>query len=253
MIYQIFIIYSFSRLDYPNKFPFSSMARALVSAIAEELGSIITSELRLTVSVKEEVQKLESKFRTIQAVLNDAEKRQLKDEAVKLWLDKLKDVSYEMDDVLDEWNTAMIKADIEKQGKEEEEEEKAETSTAKKRKVLSYIPSINFSILQHRDIAHDIKELHEKLDEIDREGEMYKFVLTRDNEEVVERPRTTSFVDVSKILGRDKVRDDLVRILLGKGSEEEINPHVISLVGMGGIGKTALAQLFFNHHEVKVF
>ncbi|XP_075655825.1 putative disease resistance protein RGA1 [Castanea sativa] len=100
------------------------MARALVSAIAEELGSIIASELRLTVSVKEEVQKLESKFRTIQAVLNDAEKRQLKDEAVKLWLDKLKDVSYEMDDVLDEWNTAMIKADIEKQEKEEEEKKR---------------------------------------------------------------------------------------------------------------------------------
>ncbi|XP_075659881.1 putative disease resistance protein RGA4 isoform X2 [Castanea sativa] len=100
------------------------MARALVSAIAKELGSIIASDLRLTVSVKEEVQKLESKFRTIQAVLNDAEKRQLKDEAVKLWLDKPKDVSYEMDDVLDEWNTAMIKADIKKQEKEEEEKKR---------------------------------------------------------------------------------------------------------------------------------
>jgi hypothetical protein len=45
-------------------------------------------------------------------VLNDAEKRQVKEEAVKLWLEKLKDVSYEMDNVLDEWNTAMIKAEL---------------------------------------------------------------------------------------------------------------------------------------------
>ena len=94
LIYEPVIIYSFSLLDYPNKFPFSSMARALVSAIAEELGSIISSEFRLTISVEEEVQKLESIFRTIQVVLNDAEKRQLKDDAVKLWLDKLKDVSH---------------------------------------------------------------------------------------------------------------------------------------------------------------
>ena len=88
----------------------------------------------MVLNVKEEVQKLETKFCTIQGVLNNAEKRQLKDEAVKLWLDKLKDMSHQMDDVLDEWNTAMIEADIEKQEEEEEEEEKAETGTANKRR-----------------------------------------------------------------------------------------------------------------------
>ena len=223
------------------------MAWALVSAIKDQLSSLITSEFTSIANVKGEVQKLESKFHTIQAMLNDAEKRQVKEEAVKLWLDKLKDVSYQMDDVLDEWNTAMIKAEIEKQQKDDEE--KAETnSAAKKRKVwpLISVPTL----LQHCDIAHKIKELNEKLDEIDREGEVYTFVLTRGNEEV-ERPRTNSFVDVSEILGRDKVRDDLVSILLGKGSEEVRNPHVISLVGMGGIGKTTLAQLAYNDNEVK--
>ncbi|XP_050273436.1 putative disease resistance protein RGA3 [Quercus robur] len=224
------------------------MAWALVSAIKDQLSSFITSEFTLIANVNGEVKKLERKFDTIQAMLNDAEKRQLKDEAVKLWLDKLKHVSYEIDDVLDEWNTAMIKAEIEKQQKEFEEEEKAETSAAKKRKVWPLISVPN--LFHHRDIAHKIKELNEKLDEIDREGEMYKFVLTRENEEF-ERPKTTSFVDVSDILGRDKVRDDLVRILLGESGEEERNPHVISLVGMGGIGKTALAQLGFNHCQVK--
>ncbi|XP_030959650.1 putative disease resistance protein RGA3 [Quercus lobata] len=223
------------------------MAWALVSAIKDQLSSFIASEFLSIANFKGEVQKLESKFHTIQAMLNDAEKRQVKEEAVKLWLDKLKDVSYHMDDVLDEWNTAMIKAEIEKQQKDDAE--KAETSSAaKKRKVwpLISVPTL----LQHRDIAHKIKELNEKLDEIDREGEVYTFALTRGNEEV-ERPRTTSFVDVSEILGRDKVRDDLVSILLGKGSEEVRNPHVISLVGMGGIGKTTLAQLAYNDDEVK--
>ncbi|KAF3953234.1 hypothetical protein CMV_021306 [Castanea mollissima] len=230
------------------------MAGALLSAIVERLGSLISSEFKLTVTVKEEVQKLQTKFRTIQAVLNDAEKRQLKEEAVKLWLDKLEGVSYEIDDVLDEWNTVMIKAEIEKQQKEFEEEEKAETSTAKKRKVWPLTPNFNFSVpnlFQHRDIAHKIKDLNEKLDEINKEKEMYGFELSRAIEEVVERPKTTSYVDVSEILGRDKVKNDLVKALLGKGTEKDKHPHVISLVGMGGIGKTTLAQLAYNDQEVQ--
>ena len=77
--------------------------------------------IRLVVGVDEEVRKLEGNLRTVHAVLNDAEKRQVMDEAVKLWLKKLEDVSYEMDDVLDEWNTAIIKLEIEKR-----EEENAE-------------------------------------------------------------------------------------------------------------------------------
>ncbi|XP_075657813.1 putative disease resistance protein RGA3 [Castanea sativa] len=56
---------------------------------------------------------------------------------------------------------------------------------------------------------------------------------------------------MSDILGRDKVKDELVSIILGKGTEKEKCPHVISLVGMGSMGKTTLAQLAFNHHEVK--
>ena len=225
------------------------MAGALLSAIVEQLGSFISSEFKLTVTVKEEVQKIETKFRTIQAVLNDAEKRQLKEEAVKLWFDKLEGVSYEIDDVLDKWNTVMIKAEIEKQQKEFEEEEKAETSTAKKRKVWPFISVPN--LLQHRDIAHKIKELNEKLDEIYKEREVYGFELSSPIEEVVERPKTTSHVDVSEILGRENFKNDLVSILLDESTEKGIHPHVISLVGMGGIGKTTLAQLAYNDQEVQ--
>ena len=64
---------------------------------------------------------------------------------------------------------------------------------------------------------------------------------------------------MSEICGRDSIKDDLIGMLLGKGSEEESSPHLISLVGMGGIGKMTLAQLAYNdpkvqaHFEIKVW
>ena len=76
---------SFSLLCNHIELSFPSMARALVSFyyIMDQLGSIISSEFTLFADVEEEIQKLESKFRGIQTVLNDEEKKVC--EAVKVW------------------------------------------------------------------------------------------------------------------------------------------------------------------------
>lgn len=63
------------------------MARALVSFyyIMGQLGSIISSKFTLFASVEEEIQKLESKFHSIQTFLNDEEKRFVKEGAMNVW------------------------------------------------------------------------------------------------------------------------------------------------------------------------
>ena len=95
------------------------MAEALVSVMLEQLASITVWEAKqaisLVVGVDEEVRKLEDNLRIIQAVLENVEKRQVTDAAVKLWLEKFKDTSYNMDDVLDEWNAALIKKRIQEE------------------------------------------------------------------------------------------------------------------------------------------
>ncbi|KAF7130722.1 hypothetical protein RHSIM_Rhsim10G0057400 [Rhododendron simsii] len=56
-----------------------------------------------------ELKNLESTLSTIQAVLVDAEAKQWTREAVKNWLQKLKDSTYDADDLLDEFAIEALK------------------------------------------------------------------------------------------------------------------------------------------------
>ncbi|PRQ50234.1 putative P-loop containing nucleoside triphosphate hydrolase, leucine-rich repeat domain, L [Rosa chinensis] len=228
------------------------MSEALVSFLVEQLGSIIFQQVeqnvRLVVNVKTEVATLTLNLKTIQAVLSDAERRQVKEANVRRWLNNLKEVSYEIDDVVDEWSTEILKKQIEKQG---------ENAVVPKKKVCLFIPFHCLctgqvtQIIFRRDIAVRIKELNEKLALIHEQRKFYKFLENEIEFEQHERLKSFSIVDESEIFGRDYERNKLVSQLVSENSEERKKPLVISIVGMGGIGKTTLAQLAYNDVKVK--
>ncbi|TXG68909.1 hypothetical protein EZV62_003844 [Acer yangbiense] len=199
------------------------MADAIVSVVLEQLISIIGKEtnqqVRLVVGVRKEIEKLTSNFRAIQAVLLDAEGRGLKDTAARDWLDKLKNASYDMDDVLDEWNTEILKL----------QSERVESALVHTKKVCLFFPSPSFCFKQvglRRDIALKIKEINGNIASIAREKHMFDIDTSRSINEP-QRLKTTHFVDVSEIRGRDDEKSSLLSKLLSdshvekKGSDEE--------------------------------
>ncbi|KAF6145334.1 hypothetical protein GIB67_016795 [Kingdonia uniflora] len=52
----------------------------------------------MVVGVKEEIVKLITTFKAIQAIFHNVEKKQVQDERMKIWLENLKDVVYEIED-----------------------------------------------------------------------------------------------------------------------------------------------------------
>ncbi|OMO69137.1 hypothetical protein COLO4_29255 [Corchorus olitorius] len=122
------------------------MAEALVAGIIQQLAKITAQsagrELSLVKGVEEEAKNLERNFKAIQCVLEDAEQKQLVNKSVGLWLERLKQVSYDMEDVLDEWQTDPIRL---------------------------------------HSLALKIKEINEELDKIAKEKERYQLA-TRSNE-----------------------------------------------------------------------
>ncbi|XWS30461.1 hypothetical protein CRYUN_Cryun24cG0119700 [Craigia yunnanensis] len=148
---------------------------ALVSSIIQLPVKVIDEnarqELRLVTGVEKEVNKLESNLKAIQCVLEDAEEKQIVQKSIKLWIERLKEVAYDMDDVLDEWNTAILKLKID--GVE---------SFYVKKKVCSFLSCFAGcrQVVRRHDIATKIKEINEDVDVIAKDKDMYQ--LTKSSE-----------------------------------------------------------------------
>ncbi|PON94771.1 LRR domain containing protein [Trema orientale] len=92
------------------------MAEAFLSALLENLNSLIQRKIGSLLGVEKQMEKFSSTLSTMRSVLEDAEERQLGDQAIKDWLKKLSDVSSELDDILDDCETEAFR--LEYQGQE---------------------------------------------------------------------------------------------------------------------------------------
>ncbi|GKV26527.1 hypothetical protein SLEP1_g35814 [Rubroshorea leprosula] len=223
------------------------MADAILSLFLDQVKTIIDKakkEVKLLVGVEEEVEKLERNLDLVLSVLAHAEEKKTTDQLVKKWLHKLKEAAYDMEDALDEWKT---RAELELKG--------AENAANRQGKVILLCNVLScFSLRRlsnRREVARSIKEINRRIDEIVKEKDKYQ--LESKKIELPKRPESSSFVDVSKLCGRDGVKRKILRYLLEGNSEEEAGKLIqtISIVGMGGLGKTALAQLVGNDPDVK--
>ncbi|KAL8042578.1 hypothetical protein ABFX02_09G062000 [Erythranthe guttata] len=216
------------------------MVDVVVSSVALRLAELIEQQIRNKVNlvrgVENDIHSLSNELNTIGNLLDGAERREFKDKSVKDWLRKLEDASYEMDDVLDEWNISIIEL---------------------QQKVWPFIPSPSLffkKVVIRHDIALKIKEVKKRLDLILVERDQFDFVTSRPIYASREswRVQTTSLIDLEEVCGRDFDMENVIgKLVVGDGRREELNMRVISIVGPGGIGKTTLAKLAYNDSRVK--
>ncbi|KAI5341825.1 hypothetical protein L3X38_009700 [Prunus dulcis] len=214
------------------------MAEGVLFNFAEGIIDRLTSrafqEMGLIWGVKDELLKLQETVAQIQAVLLDAEQKQAT-HAVKLWLQSLEDVVYEADDVLDEFYA------------EAQWRQMMPGNNQVLKQVCIFFSSSN-QLAFRLKMGHKIKSIKERLNVI---ASRRNFHLEVSREDTRFRRITHSFAPTETIIGRNEDKNAIKQLLFDTISEENVS--IISIVGFGGLGKTALAQLVFNDLEVQTY
>ncbi|KAL4597177.1 hypothetical protein ACB092_12G216100 [Castanea dentata] len=208
----------------------------IAAKLLGELVSPAFQEACLVWGVESDLRRLENTLSNVKAVLLDAEDQQVHNEELTVWLGQLREVFYDAQDVLDEFECeALRKQVVEMQG-----------STT--RKVRHFFSSSSPLIFRTK-MAHKVKDIRARLDEVAADRAKFHLSLRSDDRHVVRgREMSYSFVQASDVIGRNQVKENIVEHLMGPSDGQSIT--VVPVVGIGGLGKTALAKLVFNDERV---
>jgi hypothetical protein len=182
------------------------------------------------------LKQFETTLLTLHAVLDDAEKKQINNLAVKQWLNELKDAIFDSEDLLNQISYDSLRCKVDTQAEE--------NITGQ---VWNFLSS-PFQNL-YGEINSQMKNMCERLQLFAQQKDILG--LKTISGRVSLRTPSSSIVDQSFMVGRKGDKEKLANLLLSDCGTVNNNIGVVSIFGMGGVGKTTLAQLLYNDKEVQ--
>ncbi|XP_021834586.1 putative disease resistance RPP13-like protein 1 [Prunus avium] len=217
------------------------IGEALISASVQVLCDRITSAefvdlFRHKKLDKPLLMKLNTTLLTLNVVLDDAEEKQMVNPAVRKWLDELKHAVFDAEDLLDEIDTEALRRKL-------EGEDQIDKLT---NKVWNFLSSHNHF---YQSMNVKIQELLQRLESFVQQKSILG-LREGAGKQVSQRTPTTSLVHEPCFHGRDEVIEKFSKVLLSDDASKD-DVSVLTIVGMGGVGKTTLARMLYNDDKVK--
>ncbi|KAF7116188.1 hypothetical protein RHSIM_RhsimUnG0036000 [Rhododendron simsii] len=228
------------------------VAEIFLGGFVKGLVRVLTSQELLSFARREKIDALLTKWSTmleqIDAVLADAEEKQMRTDqrGVQRWLEDLEDLAYDLDDMLDEFSTEALRQQVLKK--------ESRGSTSKVRALIPtcctrFDPSTLVSDFRMRSNMDEMtKRLKDLFDR--RTGLHLQIVDAGHSSRSPQIPPTSSLMHENRLYGRDGDQKAIIELLL-RDQSSDVKVGVVPIVGMGGVGKTTLAQMVYNHEMVE--
>lgn len=223
------------------------MAEALLFSLAERIigrlgNSALVQEIGSIWGVEDQLLQLKDTISTIKDVLLDAEEQQSHNHQLRNWLKRLEDAVYDADDLLDHVSTKALQAKV--------MAGPGNKHMAKLKQVSTFFSTSNQLVFRWK-MVHRINSVNKKLDVVAADRTRFNLADRPADTAIVTRIReqTHSFVLQEEVIGRDDDKAVILEQLLSAKIKDNVS--VIPIVGIGGLGKTTLAQLVFNDHKVQ--
>uniref|UniRef100_A0A2N9FGY5 Uncharacterized protein n=1 Tax=Fagus sylvatica TaxID=28930 RepID=A0A2N9FGY5_FAGSY len=189
------------------------MAESAVSLVIENLFPLLVQEARLLRGIHGKVASIKAELEIIQSFLKDADTTAEKEDmsnVVKTWVKQVREEAYHTENVIDEYIHNVIASKI---------QDISNNLKEKREMAVSY----RFNTIEQGGPSNDAKS-----------------VTWHD-------PRVASlFIEEAEVVGIESHRNKLIDWLV----ELPSNHTVISVVGIGGVGKTTLVKKVYNNEKV---
>ncbi|CAL2225428.1 unnamed protein product [Prunus armeniaca] len=215
------------------------MAEAVVSFVLESVRDFTIQEAKFLTGVSHQVEVAQTELQLMQGFLKDADARQGQDETVRIWVAKIRDAAYDLEDVIQTYGLKVVSkkkrglknvlkrfACVFKEGVDVQRiGNQIENITTRISDLRSSLQSYNIREIREKDSSggESSLQLHERL------RRSYSHVVERD------------------VVGLESNVEELVMHLV----KDENRHRVVSIWGMGGLGKTTLARQLYHHKEVR--